>query len=94
MNSSILAWRIPWGIVHGVTKSQTCLSDFHFMSMNAVQFHFTYYSWNNKLKKMENRLLVAWGMVVMKDRKRSACGYKKVGQEIVMELLLCVTYLD
>ena len=28
-------------IVYGVTKSQTQLSDFHFMSMNAVQFHFT-----------------------------------------------------
>ena len=26
---SILAWRIPWS-VHGVTKSQTQLSDFHF----------------------------------------------------------------
>ena len=26
---SILAWRIPWS-VHGVTKSQTRLSDFHF----------------------------------------------------------------
>ena len=28
--SSILAWRIPW-IVHGVAKSQTLLSDFHFV---------------------------------------------------------------
>ena len=28
--SSILAWRIPWTIVHGVTKSQRGLSDFHF----------------------------------------------------------------
>ena len=27
--SSILAWRIPW-TVHGVTKSQTQLSDLHF----------------------------------------------------------------
>ena len=26
---SILTWRIPW-IVHGVTESQTQLSDFHF----------------------------------------------------------------
>ena len=26
--SSILAWRIPWTIVYGVTKSRTCLSDF------------------------------------------------------------------
>ena len=28
--SSILAWRIPWTIVHRVAKSQTQLSDFHF----------------------------------------------------------------
>ena len=26
-HSSILAWRIPWTTVHGVTKSQTRLSD-------------------------------------------------------------------
>ena len=30
-HSSILAWRIPWTIVHGVSKSQTHLSDFHFL---------------------------------------------------------------
>ena len=29
-HSSILAWRIPWTRVHGVAKSQTQLSDFHF----------------------------------------------------------------
>ena len=34
-HSSILAWRIPeteddWATVHGVTKSQTLLSDFPF----------------------------------------------------------------
>jgi len=35
-HSSIMAWRIPWteepggAIVHGVTKSQTQLSDFYF----------------------------------------------------------------
>ena len=28
--SSILAWRIPWTTVHGVAKSWTRLSDFHF----------------------------------------------------------------
>ena len=32
-HSSVLAWRIPWTIVHGVTKSQTQLSDFHFNSL-------------------------------------------------------------
>ena len=29
-HSSILAWRIPWTIVHGVAKSWTRLSDFYF----------------------------------------------------------------
>ena len=29
-NSSILAWRISWTIVHGITKSWTWLSHFHF----------------------------------------------------------------
>ena len=28
-HSSILAWRIPWSIVHGVAKSWTRLSNFH-----------------------------------------------------------------
>ena len=27
-HSSILAWRIPWTIAHGVSKSQTWLGDF------------------------------------------------------------------
>ena len=31
-HSSILAWRIPWSIVHGVTKSRRGLSNFHFTS--------------------------------------------------------------
>ena len=29
-HSSILARRIPWTVVHGVTKSWTQLSNFHF----------------------------------------------------------------
>ena len=29
-HSRILAWRIPWTTVHGVTKSRTWLSDFYF----------------------------------------------------------------
>ena len=33
-HSSILAWRIPWTIVHGVAKNPTQLSDFTFT------FHF------------------------------------------------------
>ena len=40
-HSSILAWRIPWTVVHGVAKSGTYLSDFHFhLAMNALwTFH-------------------------------------------------------
>ena len=30
-HSGILAWRIPWTTVHGVPKSWTRLSDFHFL---------------------------------------------------------------
>ena len=38
MHPSILTWRIPWTvIVHGVAKSWTQLSDFHFL------FCFCYY---------------------------------------------------
>ena len=29
-HSNILSWRIPWTLVHGVAKSRTWLSDFHF----------------------------------------------------------------
>ena len=29
-HSSILAWRIPWTVVHGVAKSRTWLGKFHF----------------------------------------------------------------
>ena len=29
-HSSILVWRIPWTTVHGVAKSWTRLSEFHF----------------------------------------------------------------
>ena len=32
-HSSILAWRIPWTVVHGVARSRTQLSDFHFLSL-------------------------------------------------------------
>ena len=31
-HSSILDWRIPWTIVHGIAKSRTRLNDFHFAS--------------------------------------------------------------
>ena len=48
-HSSILAWRIPWTTVHGVTKSWTRLSDFH--------FHFVSYlnpkKWNNQNTKID-----------------------------------------
>ena len=31
-HSSILDWRIPWTLVHGVAKSRTWLSDFHLLN--------------------------------------------------------------
>ena len=31
-HASILAWRIPWIIVHGIAKSRTRLSNFYFLS--------------------------------------------------------------
>ena len=34
--SSILAWRIPWTVAHGVAKSQTQLRDFHFTSLQWI----------------------------------------------------------
>ena len=33
-HSSILAWRVPWTVVHGIAKSQTRLRDFHFTLEN------------------------------------------------------------
>ena len=38
--SSILAWRIPWTTVHGVTKSWTWLSNFHSLT-HSQTLHFT-----------------------------------------------------
>ena len=39
-HSSILAWRIPWCIVHGVAKSRTRLSNFHFSPLKSQSpFH-------------------------------------------------------
>ena len=38
-HSSIQAWRIPWTVYHGVTKSRTRLSDFHFHLENRTKLH-------------------------------------------------------
>ena len=41
-HSSVLAWRIPWTcITHGVAKSQTWLSDFHFHFQNLKEESFS-----------------------------------------------------
>ena len=32
-HSSILAWRVPWTVVHGVAKNQTQLSGFHLLEI-------------------------------------------------------------
>ena len=43
-HSCILAWRFPWTTVHGVTMSQTWLSDFRFASLliSAAGYHLTF----------------------------------------------------
>ena len=38
-HSSILAWRIPWSVVHGVANSWTQLSDFHFHMPESSSVH-------------------------------------------------------
>ena len=39
-HSSILAWRSPWTVVHGVTKSQTQVSNFHItLEEEYILFH-------------------------------------------------------
>ena len=35
-HSSILAWRIPWTIVHGIAKSRTWPTDFHSHSLSEM----------------------------------------------------------
>ena len=47
-HSSILAWRIPWTTVHGVAKSWTQLSDFH--------FHFVSYLNPKKLNNQNTQI--------------------------------------
>ena len=54
--SSILAWRILWTTVHGVTKNQTWLSDFHFTSI--IRFwnkkeYIQIKSWNKNINKIQ-----------------------------------------
>ena len=46
-HSSILAWRIPWTIVHGLTKSQTWLSDFHFNIYICFSGTLLHFQWSN-----------------------------------------------
>ena len=59
IHSSILAWRIPWATVHGIAKSQTWLSDFHFTSRMAnnssslIQTKFPLNSWSFSFPNLE-----------------------------------------
>ena len=38
-HSSILTWRIPWTVVHVVAKSQTRLTDFHFLASQVAPWY-------------------------------------------------------
>ena len=57
-HSSILAWRILWTTVHGVTNSQTWLSDFHFHFTRKFRF------WSSGLEFSEGNKeqLSFWGV--------------------------------
>ena len=65
-HSSILAWRIPMTVVHGVAKSQTRLRDFHF------QFHIYLYIYLSITSYLSIHLLmdtqvvsISWQMQIM-----------------------------
>ena len=64
-HSSILAWRIPWTTVHGVAKSQTRLSDFHFHTFTQWSIVLSHYTLFIHLSMMG--LWVSSTLVVMKD---------------------------
>ena len=61
-HSSILAWRIPWNTVHGVTRSQTQLSNFHFT--HCFCFHGFEFSlsplWASLVAQRLKRLPAVW----------------------------------
>ena len=58
--ASILAWRISWTIVHGVAKSWTWLSDFHFHSPSGqLGFGKTFYL-VGKLNHLSLQCLRPW----------------------------------
>ena len=54
--SSILDWRIPW-TVHGIAKSWTRLSDFHFHLMVEMQ---------NGPVTLEDSLVVWWYLIILR----------------------------
>ena len=53
--SSILAWRIPWTIAHGVTKRHTQLSDFHFKHLGSNSLAATSSSTTTSLSPFRNK---------------------------------------
>ena len=50
-HSSILAWRIPWTMLHGVTKSWTQLSNFHLTSFMQISYSTTLWTISISNKK-------------------------------------------
>ena len=53
-HSSILGWRIPWTL-HGVTKSQTRLSDFHFHHLGSNSLAATSSTTTTSLSPFRNK---------------------------------------
>ena len=64
-HSSILAWRIPWTTVHGVTKSQTRLSD-----LQRILYVKTPYKWQSTHK---------CGLPRWLSGKESPCQFRRRG---------------
>ena len=63
-HSSILACRIPWTvIVHGVTKSQTRLSDFHFSLSQCL--YVRKFSWITLKYPFSSTILVFFGVPIL-----------------------------
>ena len=80
-HSSILAWRIPWteATVHGVSKSQTQLSDYHFHTLGPRRHCY----WASSLEGGKEGEKGAERESLQSDREQSKRSYKvKVAESL------------